>query len=88
MTEPHRQTVTVILQAMQLITLVVGVATIFMTVGRKDERLAQNTNEIAELRDIASDLVKTSIEATTTNRDQDRSLDDLRTRLARLENAR
>jgi len=88
MTEPNRQTVTVILQAMQLITLVVGVATIFLTVGRRDERLSQNTSEIAELRDIASDLVKTSIEATTTNRDQDRSLDDLRTRLARLENAR
>tara|TARA_R110001583_G_scaffold86545_1_gene226037 strand:- start:3220 stop:3486 length:267 start_codon:yes stop_codon:yes gene_type:complete len=88
MTEPNRQTVTVILQALQLVTLVIGVAAVFLTVGRRDERLSQNTNEIAELRDIASDLVKTSIEATTTNRDQDRSLDDLRTRLARLENAR
>ena len=88
MTEPNRQTVTVILQALQLVTLVIGVAAVFLTVGRRDERLSQNTNEIAELRDIASDLVKTSIEATTTNRDQDRILDDLRTRLARLENAR
>ena len=66
MTEPNRQTVTVILQALQLVTLVIGVAAVFLTVGRRDERLSQNTNEIAELRDIASDLVKTSIEATKT----------------------
>jgi hypothetical protein len=41
--------------------------------------------DIDELRAIASDLVKASIESTTTNREQDRRLDDLKVRLARLE---
>ena len=84
----RKQTVTVVLQCLQLITLLIGVAGLFLTVGRKDARLETNTNEIADLRDIASDLVKASIESTTTNRAQDRSLDDLRTRLARLESQR
>ena len=84
----RKQTVTVVLQCLQLITLLIGVAGLFLTVGRKDARLGTNTNEIADLRDIASDLVKASIESTTTNRAQDRSLDDLRTRLARLESQR
>ncbi len=77
-----------VLQALQLITLLVGVASVFLVVGRKDARLDQNTAEIGELRDIAQDLVRTSVEATSTNRDQDRQLDDLRARLMTLENQR
>ena len=84
MTDPARQTVQTVIQFLQLGTLVIGVAGLFLTVGRKDARLESNTTEIAELRDIASDLVKASIESTTTNREQDRRLDDLRNRLARL----
>jgi hypothetical protein len=50
--------------------------------------LDQNTVEIAELKDIASELAKTSIESTMANREQDRRLDDLRDRLARMESNR
>jgi hypothetical protein len=88
MTEQRQQTVQVVIQALQLITLLVGVASVFLVVGRKDERLNQNTAEISELRDIAQDLVRTSVEATSTNRDQDRQLNDLRARLMTLENQR
>lgn len=88
MTNDRQQTVAMVLQALQLITLLVGVASVFLVVGRKDARLDQNTAEIGELRDIAQDLVRTSVEATSTNRDQDRQLDDLRARLMTLENQR
>ena len=88
MTEHKRPSMTIVLQCLQLGTIVIGVAGLFLTVGRKDARLVTNTSEIADLRDIASDLVKASIESTTTNRNQDRTLDDLRTRLARLESSR
>ncbi len=84
-TESHRSTLTVVVQFLQLAVLVIGVAGVFMTLGQKDERLTTNSNEIADLRDIAADLAKASVESQTTNRNQDRQLDDLRTRLARLE---
>ena len=86
MTNDNRATLSVAIQFLQLVTLGVAVAGVFLSLGRKDERLNANTKEIEELRDIASSLVRTSIESTTTNREQDRRLDDLRNRLARLEN--
>lgn len=83
--DTSRETLKIVVQFLQLATLVLGVAGMFLSIGRRDANLATNTDEIRELRDIASDLVKTSIETTTTNREQDRRLDDLRNRLIRLE---
>ena len=88
MTDHRQQTVQVVLQALQLVTLLIGVASLFLMVGRRDGQLSSNTAEIGELRDIAQDLVRTSVEATSTNRNQDRQLDDLRARLMTLENQR
>ena len=70
---------------MQLATLVLGVGGLFLAVGRRDATLDVNTGEINQLRDIASDLVKTSITTSTTNREQDRRLEELRDRLDALE---
>jgi len=83
--DQHRETLKIVVQFLQLATLVIGVAGIFLSVGRRDQTLDQNTAEILQLRDIASDLVKTSIETTTTNREQDRRLEELRDRLDALE---
>lgn len=83
--DQHRETLKIVVQFLQLATLVIGVAGIFLSVGRRDQTLDQNTAEILQLRDIASDLVKTSIETTTTNREQDRRLVELRDRLDALE---
>ena len=80
-----RENLKLVVQFLQLATLILGVAGVFLTIGKRDARLETNTQEIESLRDIASDLVKTSIEATTTNREQDRSLTDLRNRLVALE---
>ena len=82
---PDRENLKLVVQFLQLATLILGVAGVFLTIGKRDARLETNTQEIQSLRDIASDLVKTSIEATTTNREQDRSLTDLRNRLSALE---
>ena len=88
MSDNHKASLGVVIQFFQLATLIVGVAGLFLTVGRKDARLEQNTVEIAELKDIASEIAKASIESTITNREQDRRLDDLKSRLARLEDSR
>jgi len=83
--DQHRETLKIVVQFLQLGTLVLGVAGMFLTIGRRDATLDVNTAEIQQLRDIASDLVKTSIQTTTTNREQDRRLEELRDRLDALE---
>lgn len=88
MSDPNKANLGVVIQFFQLATLIIGVAGLFLTVGRKDARLEQNTVEITELKDIASELAKTSVELTVTDREQDRRLDDLRERLANLERNR
>lgn len=88
MSETNKANLGVVIQFFQLATLIIGVAGLFLTVGRKDARLEQNTVEITELKDIASELAKTSVELTVTDREQDRRLDDLRERLANLERIR
>ena len=85
MTPDNRQTVAIVVQSLQLIMLVIGVAGVFVVIGNRDQRLSQNTTDIAELKDISGDLLRTSVEATTSNRDQDRRLDELRDRLRALE---
>lgn len=85
MKNTNREALTMAIQTAQLITLVIGVGGIFMAIGKRDAAISTNTTEISELRDIATDLVRASVEATTTNREQDRRLDDLRNRLARME---
>ena len=88
MSDNQKANLGVVIQFFQLATLIIGVAGLFLTVGRKDARLEQNTLEIAELKDIASELAKASVESTMTDREQDRRLDDLKGRLARLEDSR
>ena len=83
--DQHRETLKIVVQFLQLATLVIGVAGLFLSVGRRDQQLDQNTAEIVQLRDIASELLMTSIETTTTNREQDRRLEELRLRLEALE---
>lgn len=88
MTHPSRDSVRTGLQAIQTIALLATLGAILVAIGRKDQILETNSGEIAELRKIATDLASASVEATTTNRAQDRRLDDLRDRLAALESSR
>jgi hypothetical protein len=85
LSEASKHTMQTVIQSLQLAVLVIGVAGVFLTIGRRDAMIMDSAADIDELRAIASDLVKASIESTTTNREQDRRLDDLKVRLARLE---
>jgi len=88
MTDTSRQTVQIVMQFIQLVVMLVAVAGIFVTIGARNERLGQNTEEIRNLRSIASDLAKTTVEVAITNQDQDRRLDSLASRLAKMETDR
>lgn len=85
MSDHKQQTVQIVVQFLQLVMLVVGVGGLFMSLGSKHERLTQNTTDIKELRDIAQDLLRTTVEVKTSDRLQEQRLDDIRTRLHRLE---
>lgn len=88
LTDTSRQTVQIVMQFVQLIVMLIAVAGIFVTIGARNERLEQNTEEIRNLRDIAQDLAKTTVEVAINNQDQNRRLDSLASRLANLENNR
>jgi predicted nucleic acid-binding Zn-ribbon protein len=88
MSDHKQQTVQIVVQFLQLVMLVIGVAGVFMEIGSKGERLTQNTTDIRELRDIAQDLLRTTVEVKTSDRAQEARLDDIRARLTRLEDAR
>ena len=54
-------------------------------IGRRDQILTTQQKNVDELRSVVSDLVKSTINLSGTDRVHDRDLLDLRTRLDRLE---
>lgn len=88
MTTDAKQTVSSVMQFLQLIVLIIGVAGVFMHIGRKDSELTQNTKEIEEIKGIASDLLQTQITLTTNDARLFESLESLRTRTSLLESNR
>ena len=74
-----------IINLLQLIVLVITVATVFMSLGRRDEQLKSATRNLGELENIAQDLVKSQVAGVTKDAEHDRVLDDLKDRVYRLE---
>jgi hypothetical protein len=54
-------------------------------IGRRDQILTQQQQTVQELRGVVSDLVKTTINLTGSDRVHDRDLNDLRARIDKLE---
>jgi hypothetical protein len=66
-------------------SVVTGVIMIPVEIGRRDQILTQQQQTVQELRGVVSDLVKTTINLTGSDRVHDRDLNDLRARLEKLE---
>lgn len=66
-------------------SVVTGVIMIPVEIGRRDQILTQQQQTVQELRGVVSDLVKTTINLTGSDRVHDRDLNDLRARLDKLE---
>ena len=77
-----------ILQGLQLIVLVIGVATVFTTVGKKEQIITHTAQNLAELENIVHELVKSQVSSATKDSEHDRVLDDLRVRIYKLEQER
>lgn len=85
MTENNPERVSAITNILQLIVLVIGVGGIFFTLGSRDETVRTSVNEISELKDISSDLVKAQVMSQAKDGEQDRMLADILRRLAIIE---
>jgi hypothetical protein len=76
---------TLAMQTGTFASVVVGIVMIPIEVGRRDQILTHQQQTVNELRGVVSDLVKTTINLTGTDRVHDRDLEDLRVRLEKLE---
>ena len=72
----------------QIITAMGVVSGLFLVpleIGRRDQILTQQQKSVDELHSVVTDLVKTTINLTGTDRVHDRDLADMKSRLERLE---
>ena len=79
------QYVTLGFQVITAISIVSGLIMVPIEIGRRDQILITQQKNVDELRSVVSDLVKSTINLSGTDRVHDRDLLDLRTRLDRLE---
>ncbi len=74
-----------IIHSLQLVVLLVGVATIFTNIGKRDQQISDTVESLGELQSIVHDLVKSQVAGATKDGEHDRVLQDLNQRVYRLE---
>lgn len=88
MTEQNPRNQTVLgstIQMLQLVVLIIGVAGIFLTIGRKDQALETNQTQVSDLRLICSDLARVVGSLSISDASQTEQLRSIDARLDRLE---
>lgn len=75
-------------QAITAAGVISGLFMLPLEIGRRDQILTQQQKSVDELHAVVTDLVKTTINLTGTDRVHDRDLTDLKTRLSKLEDKR
>ena len=70
---------------LQTFLLLAAVAGMFMQVGRQTHQLDLNSADISELTSISTDLLKFQVLSTAKNQELERRLDEMLSRLNRLE---
>jgi len=71
----------------QTIVLTATAAGIFLTVGRRDQEITNNTERITELRHISTDLVRSQVLAEANDQNHAVALADLKRRIEKLEDS-
>ena len=77
-----------IIHSLQLVVLMVGVATIFTNIGKRDQQISDTVESLDELQGIVHDLVKAQVAGATKDSEHDRVLGELRNRIYQLEQRR
>lgn len=74
-----------IFQGLQLAVVLIAVITGIAMLGRRDAQIGFNQAAIGELKNISADLTKTTIRSSITDSHQNLQLEQLLTRIERLE---
>jgi hypothetical protein len=69
----------------QFVAICIGIGTVLVYMGRKDQQLATTSEQVKELSSIVSDLAKAQISLTMKDQHTEERLKDLADRLVRLE---
>jgi|TARA_R110000803_G_scaffold64444_3_gene125432 hypothetical protein len=77
-----------LIQALTLFTLLVGTASVFVMIGRRDATIEHSQERVNELWDITQELVKSQVLSVANDGDHERQLDELKARVHKLENRR
>lgn len=83
--QTQKQSYASAIQVLQLIVLMIGVAGVFLTIGRRDAELDTNSKQIFELRSICSDLARVTGSLSVTDASHTAQLRAIETRIDRLE---
>jgi uncharacterized protein HemX len=85
MTEDGKKTSQLTAAWANFVALCIGIGTILVYMGRKDQQLATTTEQVRELSSIVSDLAKANVGFSLTDKQTEDRLRDLAARLDRLE---
>lgn len=82
---PKDSSMQTLIQGLQLVILVIGVAAVFTTIGKKEQIITQTSINLLELESIVQDLVKAQVYSVTKDNEHERTLIELKDRIYRLE---
>lgn len=88
MTEDSKRNSQLVASWAQFVALCIGIGTVLIYMGRKDQQLATTSEQVKELSNIVSDLAKAQVGFTLTDQQTAERLRDLAARLDRLERSK
>ena len=88
MTDDQKRTSQLIASWTQVIAVLIGVGTILVQMGRKEQQLITTSQQVRELSEIVTDLAKAQVGFTINDRNMEDRLRELAGRLDRLERSR
>lgn len=88
MTDESKRNSQLIASWAQFVAICIGIGTVLVYMGRKDQQLATTSEQVKELSNIVSDLAKAQVGFTLTDQQTAERLRDLAARLDRLERSK
>ena len=77
--------ISAITNILQLVVLIIAVASLFTYLGRRDTLITEATNDISELKSITTDMLKATVLGQAKDMEHERIYKDILRRLDRLE---
>lgn len=85
MTNDNKQSSQLVASWAQFVAICIGIGTVLLYTGKKDQQLQTTSEQVKELSSIVSDLAKAQVATTIKDQQMEDKLRDLATRLDRLE---